>query len=277
MKADSLPTYDRPPVLETVLGVQFDPLDSLTSAHLGAYWKALGPEWSNPSDAVPIESQIELFSETGTWGQVGIQLRLRQQPGIRLRIKNIAGDRMLQVQNGRLHLNWLGESGKPYPRFEVVLEEFRKEYERFRCFLSSEGIGKLSANQWEVTYVNHIPRGTVWNTPADWNFFQLLNAPREVGSSAKFESFSGEWHFEIPHKRGRIHVQWTHGSKDTSGSQELVVLTLTSRGPVVSPDEAQSLNDGLHLGRAAIVQTFRALMSDNANSYWGLHDGDSNT
>jgi uncharacterized protein (TIGR04255 family) len=272
MKSDSLPNYDRPPVVEMVLGVQFNPLDLLTSAHLGAYWKALGSDWSNTSDATPIESQIELFSETGTWRQVGMQLRLKQ-PGIRLRIKNRAGDRMLQLQNGRMHFNWLGESGKLYPHFDTVFAEFWNQYDRFRCFLAGESLGEFSPNQWEITYVNHIPRGTVWNTPADWSFFQLLNNTPDVSSMVRFESFAGEWHFEIPERRGRIHIKWTHGSKDKTGSQELIALALTSRGPVAGPDEAEALKVGLHLGRATIVKTFRDLMSEDANTYWGLHDG----
>jgi hypothetical protein len=37
----TFPDYERPPVVETVLGVQFDPLPDLCNAHLGAFWGTL--------------------------------------------------------------------------------------------------------------------------------------------------------------------------------------------------------------------------------------------
>src|SRR5947209_1584702 len=38
------PKLDRPPVVESVLGVQFAPLE-LTTAHFGVFWKSLGADW----------------------------------------------------------------------------------------------------------------------------------------------------------------------------------------------------------------------------------------
>ena len=36
---NGLPDYERPPVVETVLGVQFDSLPKFTNAHLGTFWE----------------------------------------------------------------------------------------------------------------------------------------------------------------------------------------------------------------------------------------------
>jgi len=35
---ETLPTFENPPVVETVMSVQFDPLSKLTDAHLGGFW-----------------------------------------------------------------------------------------------------------------------------------------------------------------------------------------------------------------------------------------------
>jgi hypothetical protein len=40
--------YENPPVVKTVLGVQFEPLATFSNAHLGAFWKRLD------ADAWPI-------------------------------------------------------------------------------------------------------------------------------------------------------------------------------------------------------------------------------
>lgn len=51
MDEQNLPSFERPPVIETMLGVQFQPLPALRSAHLGAFWKTLGEEWPVVLDA----------------------------------------------------------------------------------------------------------------------------------------------------------------------------------------------------------------------------------
>ena len=55
--------------------------------------------------------------------------------------------------------------------------------------------------------------------------------------------------------------------------EEIVVLTLTARGPLPESDaDLPSIIAGLNLGRHTIVRSFRELMSDAANAYWGLKD-----
>ncbi len=272
--AASLPEYANPPVIETVLGVQFKPIDGLESAHLGAFWKSIEKDWPHVSDAQPLEPQIETFNNSSLWGQVGIQLRLNR-PGVRLRIKNTSGNQMIQVQNGRFHLNWLGEAGGSYPHFVPVVEKFFETFALFRNFLRGARFEEPAEYQWEVAYVNHIERGTVWQTPRDWTFFKLLSNCEILDERLPLESLGAEWHREIPRQRGRLHIQWKHGSKDKDGSTEMVVLTLTARGPVNAQSETGTLKHGLDLGHEAIVTTFRELMTDKANRYWGLKDGNS--
>lgn len=269
--AEALPDYGRPPVVETVLGVQFDRLTGFGNAHLGAFWKTLDQsEWPTVSDVPPLPPQFEHFTPEARWVK-GLQLQFSQDPSSRLQIKSLAGDRMIQVQNNRLHFNWLGQSGGEYPRYEKVREGFAETLNRFLEFIRKEQLGRFCANQWEVTYLNHIPKGTVWSTPQDWGFFLPLRAVPTIDKLIEGESFSGEWHFVIPEKRGRLHVRWQHAFKADDQHRELVVLTLTARGPLEGVnDETQRILEGLDLGRKTIVQTFAKLMSQEANVYWGL-------
>ena len=268
-----LPDYDNPPVIETVLGVQFERLPGLTNGHLGAFWKTLSAsEWPTVSDAPSLEPQFERFEQSARWVR-GLHIQLTQDPTSRLQVKNKAGDRMIQVQNGRLHFNWLGAVGGAYPRYEHVREGFDAALRSFLEFLTQEKVGEFRPNQWEVTYVNHIPKGSIWNTPNDWGFFRPLNSVPTIADVAAAESFGGEWHFVIPKQRGRLHVQWQHvlNSGPEQEQQDGIRLTFTARGPAEEHDDlVQSVLNGLDLGRKTIVGSFTSLMSNEANNYWGL-------
>ena len=132
--------YESPPVVETVVGVQFDRLSNFTNAHLGAYWHHIGVDhWPTPVDAPPLTSQFERFHDSSNWGG-GFNLHLTQDPASRMQLKNHDGSRMLQIQNGRMHHNWLGEEGGEYPRYEAVRDEFEKY---LRSFIEFASIHKL--------------------------------------------------------------------------------------------------------------------------------------
>lgn len=271
-----LPDYERPPLVETVVGVQFDRVPGLSTAHFAAFWTTLDSEqWPTVVDANLLAAQVERFDESSKWAKA-VQLRaLQQHPGCRVQIKSSDSDRMIQVQNGRFHFNWLGRGGGVYPRYESVRSEFSVLWTRFLQFVSTRYSIDLRPNQWEVTYVNQIPKGTVWNTPADWSFFRPLGGVPTMAGTIEGESFGGEWHFVIPPQRGRLHIAWQHGREEGDGQheqpQEYVRLTLTARGPTEPKyDPLAAVLSGLDFGRQTIVRSFRELMSDAANQYWGL-------
>ena len=264
----SLPDYDNPPVVETVLGVQFDRLPRLKNAHLGAFWKSLDAgEWPSVTDAPPLPPQLERFTEAARWTK-GVQLQLTQDPASRLQIKNKDRDRMIQVQNNRFHFNWLGAAGGKYPKYEKVRAEFDAYLQRFVEFVASEKLGDFRPNQWDVTYLNHIPKGSVWKTPGDWEFFQPLTRVATLPDVVQSEGFDGEWHFVIPNERGRLHIQWRLGVKSDSEDEEVIVLTFTARGPLAENGDRAAILCGLDLGHEVIVRSFASLMSEAANKFW---------
>ena len=268
-----LPDYANPPVVETVLGVQFDRLPGFTNSHLGAFWKTLdAAEWPGVADAPPLQPQFERFSEAARWGR-GLQFQLSPITPGRVQIRNRTGDRMLQVQNGRLHFNWLGNVSTSYPRYETVRAGFVEALERFAAFVSQADVGRFQPNQWEVTYINQVPQGTVWNTPNEWTFFSPLCGVPTIEGVIQGENFTGQWHFVIPEQRGRLHIEWQHAlsAMPDQPEREVIQLTLTARGPLDSKSESiQPVLDGLNLGRETIVRSFSGLMTKEANDYWGL-------
>lgn len=184
---------------------------------------------------------------------------------------------MIQVQNGRFHLNWLGYGKGLYPSYPQLRPEFDKLWERFRGFLATEGLGEPRENQWEVTYLNHIPQVTLWKKPADLaKVFMggILRTPNS-GPSLDLDGLGCEWHYEILPRQGRLHVRMQHGrgrvseeGKETD--REIIQITMTARGPIKNYEQSgATLGEGLDLGRETIVRMFESMTSPEAQNYWG--------
>ena len=162
MAAEQLPSFEQPPVVETVLGIQFKPLSGFCNAHLGAFWKhlgrdwckLLGKDWTLLSDAPTLEPTLERFEGSEAWAPLRSGFRLTADPSARLQIRSATDDAMIQLQNGRLHYNWLGTRGGDYSRYKSVRPRFDELLRGFTGFVSTEALGKLVPNQWEITYVN---------------------------------------------------------------------------------------------------------------------------
>lgn len=272
MASSRLPEFRKPPVAEVVLGVQFDPLPAFTNGHLGAFWKSIEGDWPKTDDATTLPQEFERFGDEQQLIQLGyIKFSLSPTPASRLRIWNRDEDRMIQIQNGRLHYNWLGEKGQEYVRYPTIKKEMLAVWDQLLAFTLNEGLGEVHPNQWEVTYVNHLPRGTVWNSPADWSrvFSSSVCLPHRL-TTAELEGFSAEWHYALEGNRGRLHVQLQHAwreIKDEPERQELLIFKLTARGPMPEGSGSDP-NTSLDLGRNVIVTTFREVASEEARKYW---------
>lgn len=270
-QADSgLPSFGRPPVVETVLGVQFDIIPGFSNAHLGAFWKTHLPDWPSTTDAPPLEPQFERFGEDRMWAKLNeLAFKFTTAPTMRVQIRNAENSRMVQLQNGRLHYNWIGEGSK-YVRYDTLRPEFDDIFRKFSQFVADEKLGVIRLNQWEVTYVNHLRKGIDWKEPADWNrlFHGLVQLPPKL-ESVQLESFGGEWHYEIPEKQGRLHVQLQHGRETVPPENEILILNLTARGPLSSDgDPREEFDNGLSIGHAVVVKSFAGLTSQDARSIW---------
>jgi len=264
------PTFRKPPLQETALSVQFNVLQSLRSAHLGLLWdRSYSDQYPDiQTDDQPIEPQFERFGDQIKLLPRLPVLRLANHAAVRLRAKSKVGDKMIQVQNGRIIVNWLKSGATAYPHFDASRTELLRCTELLKTFLNNRSLGLFEPNQWEVTYVNHIEQGKLWQSPNDFSKLLpgLLGNAKPKGAGL-IESFESVWRFELPDQAGRLHIELTHGweSPDTA-SPQVLVLQLTARGPIdlLSNDLAK----GLNIGHDAIVDTFAQVTSLEAQSHW---------
>ena len=147
-----LPSFRNPPVIETALSVQFQPLKRMSNAHLGLFWNRVRETSPKLQAADPIEPQIERFGTELPRARFP-QLRIAaSHPAARLRMSSEDGHVMLQLQNGRLVFNWRRlDGGNEYPRWTQVEPQFQAALRELTAFAETEELGAIEPNQWEVT------------------------------------------------------------------------------------------------------------------------------
>jgi uncharacterized protein (TIGR04255 family) len=261
--AEGSPKFDRPPVTETVISAQFSRLENFSAAHAGWFWKKhLLEEWTKVQETFRLDDQFELFDEGGGW--VRPALRLSDKEKARIQFTGNNDERMIQVQDTRFILNWRKRKAD-YPTYKKLFGDFSSELHKFQGFAREADLGAIEFNQWEMTYVNSIPKGELWEKPSDWSRIVPTLALPAAAKGVSADTMGGNWRFVLDGQRGRLYVTARHLRKE---SGEVLSLELTARGPV-REDTGQSLDDGLSIGHSAIVWTFVALTSPMAQEYWG--------
>ena len=265
-----LPKYKYPPVIETVLGAQFSPLPKFTTAHAGWFWKKyLDESWVTVQEAPPIQDVFERFGEEKLWGPESALRVFTEAESNRAQIIRGDNERMIQVQPSRFVYNWKKSGGVDYPSYEKLLPEFETHLGQFYSFVREAGYPEIEVTQWEVTYVNHIPKGELWNDVGDWlNVIPRLAVFSHTLEGQELDGFAGNWSLTLGGNKGRLHITLKHVRVGSSKGPEVLALQLTARGPVDSK-RGLSLKDGFDLGHEAIVLSFTEMTSKNAQEHWG--------
>lgn len=261
--------FGAPPVIETVLSVQFQPIPGFTSAHAGCFWQgALAPnfpDWQNAKfmETQRLEDAFEDMAAEPSFGVPSFQLRA-SDPASRVQIIGSDEERMIQIQDSRFIYNWRKRHGK-YPTYSIIKPEFDLLFQRFETYLEGAAFPPPQANQWEVIYTNHIPKGELWSGVADWvATIPGLYIPTGSPEDVDFETMAGMWRYRLPEGRGRLHISLQHGR--TLDKQEVILLQFIARGPV--GDGGLTVNAGLSTGHNAIVNTFHQMTSAQMHLEW---------
>ncbi len=267
MMQRDLPDYDNPPIIETALGVEFDPLALWEIPHFGLFWHEIKDDYPKSSVMPPLPSQRERFgAKTRQPSQVEVELLLR--PEVRCWFSNESQTELIQVQNDRLVLNWRKVTdNNVYPHYENTRPKFEREWGRFCEFVTSQKIGLPDVKQCEVTYVNHIEQGEGWETLAD--LAGIL--PCWVGASSEGflptpEAIALNAKYLMPQDQGRLYIKLQTAIRHTD-AKEILQLTLTARGQPASSDTT-SILQWLDLGHEWVVRGFTDFTSAKMHDLW---------
>ncbi|MDZ7751400.1 MAG: TIGR04255 family protein [Gammaproteobacteria bacterium] len=273
---DRLPDFERPPLVEVALSVQFKPLRSLHTPHFGLMWMELRNRFPSVEEHSPLNPVIETLGARGS-SKASIKLEMVGTPPVpRVWFVNELGTELIQVQQDRFIHNWKKASdNEEYPCYPNVRKTFKDELEIFRAFIKKEGLGELEPNQCEVTYVNHIVSGVEWERfDQIGNVFKYWNGLDEEPNIDEAEDIRVQSRHLIKDANGefagRLHISLEPAFRAVDNSP-LFLLKLTARGRPIGKG-VDGVTTFLDLGRKRIVNGFAAITTEKMHNAWGRKD-----
>jgi uncharacterized protein (TIGR04255 family) len=264
----ALPSFDDPPVVETVLGVEFASLSKWSVPYFGLFWNTIRDEYPRFEVRPPLDQQEERFGdEKKTLAFQGLSIELLNQPRVRCWFHETDERRMLQVQQDRFVHNWR-KQGAPdvYPRYERIRSIFEREWQRFTQFVDDEGLGPISLTHCEVSYVNHLEQGREWQTLQDLHRVLTICGDFQRTHLPALEGVQMVASFAKDQENTRLRVTLQHAIRNRD-LREILQLTLSARG---RPTGASS-NDILawmDSARAWVVQAFADVTTTDMHRIW---------
>src|ERR1700675_5095605 len=103
-----LPDFINPPVIETVLSLQFSPLEKFGIPHFGLYWQKIRNEYPRVELHPPLASVTEEYGPSLIHQKIGLRIGLGFPIGSPVRCWYVdeSDNRLLQVQSDHFVYNW---------------------------------------------------------------------------------------------------------------------------------------------------------------------------
>lgn len=271
-QSTALPTYDRPPVIEVVYGVQFDPLAEWRTPLIGVLWQTIKQAYPKFKEMPVLAPVIERFDHLAQTEQPSIEF-LDRPPLPRLFFLDSNENWVLQVQHDRFLHNWKRmQDSDHYPRFNAVSERFFAAWTEFLNFLDSQNIPSPNITQLEVTYINHIPveRGKTVIDEIETDFMDLSWA-QDHEFLPRPELVTWTSTFRLPENQGRLHISLRPGQR-RKDKTSVLLLELTARG-IPKSCTMPEIKSWFALGREWVVRGFADITKKNAQKQrWGLNE-----
>ena len=253
LSSNPLPSYKSPPINEVVCGMRFATPGNLLLPHIGLLWNKIRKDYPTIRHAAPIASPQ---------GEVPIDLNTGL-PLPRVWFINKSDDQLIQFQFDRFYFNWRHKLDK-YPRYPHVIEHFEDTRDIVRSFFKENDLGDLIPVEYELSYINHIPKGSGWDTISDlskmfsdfnWKIKsnRFLPNPQNLGWKTEFH---------LPNNFGSLTVSLKMVIRPED-KIPLAILGLNAHG--LSDSSTREWFDVAH---EWIVQGFTDLTTPPAHKYW---------
>jgi uncharacterized protein (TIGR04255 family) len=261
-----LPEFDDPPVIETVLGLEFEPIQGWDVRHFGLLWAAgrhrfphfeVQPPLSLPVPGAPFSNMmVEYFGVS---------------PKLRAWYIDESQTRLIQIQEDRFLHNWRKVLGtEEYPRYEEnIRPSFSAEWERFREFLRSNSLPEPLPRRWEVTYVNHIEWQPEFGVSQLHDVLSFVSRPVDGGFLPDPDELQVMGRFAFG-ETGHLTVtaQPVLRRRD---EQAILQINLTATGPIRADDTGE-VAEYLDIGREWVVKGFADITSEKMHTLWRKRD-----
>ncbi len=260
-----LPEYDKPPVVEVALAIEFKQSVNFSALDLGR----LAAAWE---DTLPHAKERPLLPRMGLPPSEGLldtlfEIEETASNPPRLWLQNESGDHVVQIQHDRLVVNWRkGDLGGEYPRYVTIRKSMQDSWHRLAAECAKLGHNEPIPFLCEVQYINHLGEKQGWNSPKDT---PRLIVPWSGMGDDEFlpqDHLSGfGLHCHFPEERdGWLTIDgWTSDLPESI----MMALSLTSRGRALSEDLDSAL-DFMDAAHVWIVRGFTAVTTKEAHQLW---------
>jgi uncharacterized protein (TIGR04255 family) len=272
-RSKDLPVFERAPVTEVNIGVQFQGV-KLQAVQLGALHARFAKQYPVVEEHLPPPLQIEQFQRKSPSG-IHFQVQLLDRPPLPMLVF-LAEDRasLVQVDNSRFFCAWRRSSQDvTYPRYEALREEFIRNLTIFDEFTTELGLEDKPVTQAEIAYVNDIPVSD--ERRPDILFYGLPTLSGDAAMSAdEVSAVSTAQHFTYRTldavDYARLHISAEPVVVD---SEKALRLVLVYRGePHERFSEASGISTIMRFldeGHDRIVRAFTLNTTSDAHNTWG--------
>jgi uncharacterized protein (TIGR04255 family) len=245
--------FEKPPINEVSIGMQFTPLPNFRSEHIGLFWNRLRGTFPNSQQNFPISHSAlvppEVFPMPRYWF--------------------IAKDdaTLIQVHRNAFLFNWRLRA-EEYPRFESVFEAFHKHRSTFIEFLKEDlNTGKIEQAKYQLSYVNLFENVPYWLGPDDTSKIVPSFAFVDPGlKGARSKDFNSTTVFQVEDDL-LLSISARNGLNTTTGKMALILeLEASGTYPRFEAEKADAWYQRAH---AVISESFVTLTDRQIQEqYW---------
>ena len=249
--------YENPPIDEIVCGIRFDPIKQLQSGHFGILWQRFRSDFPRTEDQNLVGPVSE--EDLGTPDKMPL-------PRVWFLHRN--ENELIQVQRNRFLYNWRKiQPNDEYPGYEKVVENFEKHLSCFEEFIAEENLADLVLREYELTYIDLIPKGHGWENPSDLAkvFPNLLSVTRQSVLLKDVRRINWQTIFGLPNNIGQLIVSIRNAQR-VSDNQQLLQIEFKA----LSSGSYKPIRGWFNTAHNAITQLFSSIVSNEIQEkFWG--------
>jgi uncharacterized protein (TIGR04255 family) len=264
--------FERPPVIETVFGIQFQPLGRWQIPTFGLFWTTIKDRYPRTTVAPSLETQIEDISQPPRpMGGVAFNI-LPGPPPPRCWFFNESESQLIQVQQNRFIFNWKrGLVDASYPHYENIRPILQREWEHYCGFVAFNELGKIEVKQCEVSYINHIEKGEGWKDFSELDsILRVWSGGALYRKTLKPEDINIGIKYQLPRIMGRLYILAEPAIR-TTDFKEVLQVTLTARGAPESSDP-RNVFQWFDLAQGLVREAFVEITTEKMHEIWGIRN-----
>lgn len=273
-------TFESPPVMQVILGVEFAGPVIAEAAVLADFWNAIREEFPEVKKQPIMQPMAENF-DVAQPQQFEVRIGGPGGGPERYWIENEDRSWVVQVQPDRFALNWKRpDESAPYPRYRAVRERFQDLYGKFIAAADNQLLEENPPSWCATTYANEIahPDST---DPLHGPIDDILNFIHRPDSDV-LPTVEDTWirqrrllRDEGDQPRGRLYIEARPTL--TSPPESIPGYRLSLR-VVAQPRETsdEGVLDCQDESRDLIVRSFKDITTPKMHVLWGLRGEDGN-